>query len=185
MRKLRVLGFGVAMILTAGLGVTLILAGAGVLSLSSVWDFFDTVSGSILVILVGSALLLITVHFLIRLADERLNAALFHHEGEWGRIDLSPIAIKEFIAGLLRKNFGLDRFRILLRHQVDGVGIMIRTTLSPGQCVTDVGERIQRELTNQVAERTGVGVSDVTVLVRSIRASESGIKETPRDETDS
>ncbi|MFC2106324.1 hypothetical protein ACFLS0_06210 [Candidatus Bipolaricaulota bacterium] len=185
MRKLRVLGFGVAMILTAGLGITLILAGAGVLSLSSIWDFFDTVSGSILVILVGSALSLVAIYFLIQLADERLNAALFHHEGEWGRIDLSPIAIKEFIAGILRKDFGLDRFRILLRHQVDGVGITVRTTLSHGQCVTDVGERIQRELTDQVAERTGVGVSDVTVLVRSIRASESGIKETSRDETDS
>ena len=184
MRQLRVLGFGVAMILTAGLGVASILAGAGVLSLSSIWDFLDTVPGSILVILAGSALLLIAVHFLIRLANERLNAALFHHEGEWGRIDLSPIAIKEFIAGILRKDFGLDRFRILLRHQVNGVGITVRTTLSPGQCVTDVGERIQRELTEQVADRTGVDVSDVTVLVRSIRASDSGIEETSSDETD-
>ena len=184
MRQLRVLGFGVAMILTAGLSIALILAGAGVLSLSSVWGFLDSMSGSILIILVGVVLMLVAVHFLIRLADERLNAALFHHEGEWGRIDLSPIAIKEFIAGILRKDFGLDRFRILLRHQVDGVGITVRTTLSPGQCVTDVGERIQRELTEQVADRTGVEVSDVTVLVRSIRASDSGIKETSRDEID-
>jgi len=150
MRQLRVLGFGVAMILTAGLGIASILAGAGVLSLLSIW----------------------------------VNAALFHHEGEWGRIDLSPIAIKEFIAGILRKDFGLDRFRILLRHQVNGVGITVRTTLSPGQCVTDVGERIQRELTEQVADRTGVDVSNVTVLVRSIRASDSRIEETSSDETD-
>ena len=185
MRQLRVLGLGVAMILTAGLSITLIIAGAGVLSLASVWDFLDTVSGSILVILVGGALLLVAVHFLIQLADERLNAALFHHEGEWGRIDLSPIAIKEFIAGVLRKDIGLDRFRILLRHQVNAVGITVRTTLSPDQRVTEVGERIQRELAEHVADRTGVDVSDVTVRVRGIRASETGIKETCRDETDS
>ncbi len=185
MRQLRVLGFGVAMILAAGLSIVLILAGAGVLSLSSIWDFLDTLAGSILVILAGSALLLVAVHFLIRLADERLNAALFHHEGEWGRIDLSPIAVKEFIAGILREDFGLDRFRILLRHQENSVGITVRTTLSPDQSVTEVGERIQRELTEQVADRTGVDVSDVTVLVRSIRTNESGTKETFRDETDS
>ncbi len=171
------------MILIAGLGVGLILAGAGVLSLSSIWDFLDTVSGSILVILVGVALLLVAVHFLIELADERLSAALFHHEGGWGRIDLAPSAIKELMAGILRKDIGLDRFRILLRHEVNGVGITVRTTLSPDQRVTDVGERIQRELAKHVADRTGVEVRDVTVLVRSIRASESGIKETSRDET--
>jgi len=183
MRQLRVLGLGAAMILTAGLGVGLILAGAGVLSLSSIWDFLDTVAGSILIILVGVALLLVAVHFLTELADERLSAALFHHEGDWGRIDLAPIAIKELIAGILRKDIGLDRFRILLRHQVNGVGITVRTTLSPDQRVTDVGERIQRELAKHVADQTGVEVRGVTVLVRSIRASESGIKETSRDET--
>ena len=183
MRRLRVLGLGATMILTAGLGVGLILAGAGVLSLSSIWDFLDTVSGSILVTLVGVALLLVAVHFLIELADERLSAALFHHEGSWGRIDLAPIAIKELIAGILRKDIGLDRFRILLRHEVNGVGITVRTTLSPDQRVTDVGERIQRELAKHVTDRTGVEVRDVTVLVRNIRTSESGIKETSRDET--
>lgn len=182
MRQLRVLGLSAAMILTAGVGVGLILSGAGVLSLASVWDVLDTVAGSILVILVGVALLLVAVHFLIQLADERLNAALFHHEGEWGRIDLAPIAIKEFIAGILRKDIGLDRFRISLRHRVDGVGITVRTMLSPDQRVTEVGERIQRELAKHVADQTGVEVSDVTVLVRGIRASESGIKETRNDE---
>jgi uncharacterized alkaline shock family protein YloU len=171
------------MILTAGLGIGLILAGAGVFSLSSVWDFFDTVAGSILVILAGVALILVGVHFLIVLADERLSRSLFHHNGEWGRIDLAPNAIKEFIAGILRKNIGLSQFRILLRHHANGVGITVRTTLSPDQIVTEVGEQIQRELTQHVAERTGVEVSDVVVLVRNIRASETGMKESTRDET--
>jgi len=182
MRQLRVLGLSAAMILTVGLGIGLIIAGAGVLSLSSLWDFFDTVAGSILVILAGVALLLVAVHFLIELANERLNAALFHHEGDSGRIDLAPIAIKELIASILRKDIGLERFRISLRHRVDGVGIEVRTTLSPDQHVTEVGERIQRELAKHVADRTGVEVSDVTVFVRNIRARESEIKETRRDE---
>jgi uncharacterized alkaline shock family protein YloU len=38
--------------------------------------------------------------------------------------------------------------------------------------VTDAGERIQRELTRHVADRTGVEVREVTVFVRSIRARE-------------
>jgi hypothetical protein len=183
MRRLRVLGFGVALILTAGLSICLILAGAGVLSLSSIWGFLDTLSGSILVILVGVALLLVAVHFLIQLADERLNGAMFHHQGKWGRIDLSPTAIKEFIAGILRNAVGIDQFRIALRHQAGGVGITVRTTLSPDQRVTDVGERIQRELVQHVTDRTGVEVTDVTVLVRGVRAGDAQMKESSRDES--
>lgn len=183
MRQLRVLALGVGMLLTAGLGVGLILAGAGVLSLASVWDFLDTVTGSILVILVGVAMLLVAAYFVIQLVEERLNASLFHHEGEWGRIELSPIAIKEYIAGILRKDIGLERFRILLRNRANGVGITVRTTLSPEQRVTEVGERIQRELAKHVSDRAGVEVSDVTVLVRNIRTNESRIEETPDDET--
>jgi len=183
MRRLRVLSLVIALIVTAGLSISLLLAGAGVLSLSSVWADLDTLTGSILVILVGSILLLVAIHFLIRLADERLDAALFHHDGDWGRIDLSPAAIKEFIAGILRDDIGLERFRIQLRHEAKGVSITVRTTLSPHQRVTDVGGQIQRELAEHVSDRTGVDVRDVTVLVRSIRANGSGNKETQGHES--
>jgi len=183
MRRLRVLGSGVSLLLTGGIGVSLILVGSGVLSLTSLWDFFDTLAGAILLILVGAALLLVAVHFLILLADERIDATLFHHEGEWGRIDLSPTAIKEFIAGILRDDIGLDQFRVLLSHRARGVGITVRTTLSADQRVTDIGERIQRALSEYVADRTGVEVADVTVSVRGIRTGGSSQKEPWHDES--
>lgn len=171
------------MIVSAGLGIALILAGAGVLSLESVWAFLETIPGSILVILVGVSMLLVAAHFLIALADERLNASLFHHDGDFGRIDLAPAAIREFIAGILRQDIGLEQFRISLRHSVKGVGITVRTTLAPEQRVTDVGERIQRELASQIADRTGVEVTDVTVMVRNIRTREADSEEMGGDET--
>jgi len=183
MRRLRVLGFGISLLLTAGIGVSLVLAGSGVLSLSSLWSFLDTAAGAALVILVGAALLLVAVYFLILLADERIHATLFHHDGEWGRIDLTPAAIKEFIAGVLRDDIGLAHFRILLYHRAHGVGITVRTTLSPDQRVTDIGERIQRVLSEHVSDRTGVEVADVTVSVRGIRGNDSKEKERWHDES--
>jgi len=94
MRQLRVLGLGGAMILTAGLGIGFILARVGVLSLTSVWGFLDTVAGLVLVSLVGVAMLLISVTFFMALARERLSRSLFHHEGQWGRIDLAGSAFR-------------------------------------------------------------------------------------------
>lgn len=185
MRQLRVLGLVGAMILTSGLGIGFILAGVGVLSLTSLWGFLDTVAGLVLINLVGVSMLLISVTFFMALARERLSRSLFHHEGRWGRIDLAPKAVKELIADVLRKEIGLDRFRISLSHDVDGVGIFVRTTLAPNQKVTEVGERIQRELATHVVERTGVEVSDVVVHVHSIRASEAEVKEPTSDATNS
>lgn len=176
MRTFRLLGFLGALLLTAGLGISLILAGSGVLSLASIWEWLDSVAGSVLVIIVGAALVLVGVYFLIALGDERVHGALFRSEGDWGRVDLSPVAIREFISGILKRQIGIDRFRIILRHEGHGVGITIRTTLTPDQRATDIAERIQRELAYHVADRTGVTVTDVTVFVRGIR-TESGAQE--------
>jgi len=177
MRTFRIIGFLGALILTAALGIGLILAGAGVLSLASIWEWLDSVTGSILVILVGAALVLVGIHFLIALGDERVHGARFRSEGDWGRVDLSPTAIREFISEILQQQIGIDRFRVLLRHEGRGVGITVRTTLSPEQRVTDIAERIQRELAYHVADRTGVEVTDVTVFVRGIRNIDRELKE--------
>lgn len=183
MRRLRFLALGGAVILTAGLGIGSILAAAGVFSLISVWDFLGAPTQSILVILVGGALILIAIYLLLACRDEQLKRSLFYHEGEWGRIELAPNAIKELIANILQEDIGLDRFHISLRHPIDGISIGVQTTLSPDQKVTEVGARIQRELARHVADRTGVEVSDVSVLVRSIRANKPAMKETSGDET--
>lgn len=176
------------MILSAGLGIGLILAVVDVLSLASVLEFLDTSAGPLLVSLVGASMLLVATYFFMALARERLTRSLFHHEGRWGRIDLAPRAVKELIADVLQKQIGLDRFRISLSHDADGVGIFVRTTLSPNQKVTEVGEQIQRELAAHVVDRTGVEVSGVVVQVHSIRASEADeaeVKEPSSDATNS
>jgi uncharacterized alkaline shock family protein YloU len=165
-----------AFLFTLGLGVTLVLTGAGVLSEASVVAAFSDTGWTIVLLLVGVGVLLIALRFLLVLADDRLNEALYSRVGEWGRVEVSPTAVREFISGILRDEIGIDRFRVFLRRREDGVAIRVRTALSPDQRVTDVGEQIQRELTRHVADRTGVEVREVTVFVRSIRARDTEAK---------
>jgi uncharacterized alkaline shock family protein YloU len=179
MRRLRILAHAGAFVLTAGLGVTLILGGAGVLSFASLTYYLTRIPGTIFLILVGALFVLVALHFAVSLLDERARAVLFSQQGDWGQIELSPHAVKEFISDILRRQVGIERFRIGLRHRGDGVAIVVHTALSPDQRVPDVGLRIQRELVRHVADRTGVDVQEVTVFVRSIRASgsETRVKE--------
>ena len=173
-RVLTVLHF-LAFLFTLGLGVATILTGADVLSVSSVSAAFTDTGWMIFLILLGVAALLIALHFLLMVVDDRRNEVLYSRGGEWGRVEVSPAAVREFISGVLREEIGLDRFRVFLRRREDGVVIRVRTALTPDQRVTDAGERIQRELTQHVADRTGVEVREVTVFVRSIRARDTEV----------
>jgi uncharacterized alkaline shock family protein YloU len=184
-RLLTVLHF-LAFLFTLGLGVTTILTGAGVLSVDSVSTVFGGAGWTIFLILIGVGALLVALHFLLVLAEHRLNEVLYSRAGEWGRVEVSPRAIRGFISGILRDDIGLGQFRVFLRRQENGVAIRVRTALTPDQRVTDVGERIQRALTQHVADRTGVEVREVTVFVRSIRArdGEATAHEAADDATD-
>ena len=184
-RLLTVLHY-LAFLFSHGLGVTLILSGTGVLSVGTVAAAFSDVGWTLLLVLLGVAVLLIALHFLLVLADDRLNEVLYSRSGEWGRVEVSPTAVREFISGILRNDIGIDRFRVSLRRYDNGVAIRVRTALTPHQRVTDVGERIQRELTQHVTDRTGVEVREVTVFVRSIRPNdgESDRREVRDDELD-
>jgi len=160
----------VALAITGGLGVTLIVAGAGAISFSSVTPYLDRLPGSAFVIVVGVILLFVGIFFLVASADVRVSGAVFSREGSGGRIALTSFAVREFISGILRDEIGLERFHVRLNHRDDGVGVTVRLTLSHNQRVTDVGERVQTVLAREIPDRTGVPVTDVSILVRGIRS---------------
>jgi len=172
MRSVRFLGNLISLLVTAGLGAFMIVVGASGGAFPGLSPLIGGTGGEAVTILIGALLVLAGTRFLIAIADERLSSSLFVREGEWGRIEVSPFAIREFISGILRDEIGVERFRIRLHHRGDGVGIAVRMALSPDRSVTEVSESIQRELMRHVAERTGVKVHEVSVLVRSIRGRE-------------
>jgi len=172
MRAFRGVANLVALIVTGGLGVAFIVGGVGgarFLSFSSITPYFDRVPGTIFLIAVGAILILIAVRFLIAAADERVRAGVFARKADGGHVAVTGFAVRELVSGILRDEIGLDRFHVALQHRGGGVAITVRVTLTPDQRVTSVSERIQSVLARQVPERTGVEVSEVSILVRGIR----------------
>jgi len=162
-----------AFFFTLAAGAAILLTGAGVLSETAAARWLGDLGWMLLLIVVGAGLVFVALHFLLVLADDRSSGVLYTRSGEWGRIDVSQTAVREFISGILRDELGVDRFRVSLERRDNGVAIRIRTTLAPDQRVPEVGERIQREIMRHVADRTGVEVREVSVFVRSIRARDS------------
>jgi uncharacterized alkaline shock family protein YloU len=169
MRVIRGVANVIALVVSGGLGVTFVIAGAGGISFASITPYLDRVPGAIFLILVGAVLILVALRFVIAAADERVRAGVFARDAEGGRVALTGFAVREFISGILQDEIGLERFHVALQHRRGGVAITVRVTLSPSQRVTAISERIQSVLARQVPERTGIDVSDVSILVRGIR----------------
>jgi len=172
-----------ALVISGALGVIALLIGAGTISVSGVASFLGTAGGRATALALGAALLLVAMHYVVIVSDRRVNAVAYSRSVDLGKIEVTPHAVKDFIAGILREEIGLTRFRVSLHHAGSGVAIRVRTVLDPGERVTDVSERIQRQLTHHVTERTGVAVRSVSVQVRSIRQA-GGDLHSVEDETD-
>lgn len=163
-----------AVLFAVGLGVISILIGAGGISFSTVAQFLDSTVGIGMLFGIGAIFLALALYFLFLLYQGRMAEARFSQEGKWGKIELSPHALREFISGILRQEIGIARFGVRLKHIEEGIAIRIQTTLSPDEKVAEVGRRIQEILSQRVVEHTGVEVKNVSVLVDGICVRETG-----------
>ncbi|HDL85154.1 MAG TPA: alkaline shock response membrane anchor protein AmaP [Candidatus Acetothermia bacterium] len=159
-------------IVTAGMGVISILLCVGTLSLVAAQQFFDALIGKIILYALGGIFLGVSFYFASLFYRGRTQLARFAQDGEWGKIELSPHALRELVSGIMRDELGIDRFQVRLRHLGDGLAIRITTTLLPEDRVAEIGQRIQETLSRRVAERTGIEVREVSVLVNSIHSHE-------------
>jgi len=170
MRLVTFLLLGVAALIAAGLGVLSILLGTGTFAWGDVQEFATTPPGEVVLFALGGVLVLVSLHFFLGAWRNRALGLRFSQEGEWGRIELSGHALREFVSGILRDEVRIERFRVRMRHVQGGIAIAVEIGLSPQEKVGEVGRRIQGTLARRVVERTGVEVKQVTVLVETIRS---------------
>ena len=161
-------------IITVGAGIASILFSAGTISVFSAAQFFTTLTGKSILYVFGGLLIAVGLHYAALFYRGRMQMVRFSQEGTWGRIELSPYALRELVSGIMKDEIGIDRFQVQLGHMDEGLSIRITTTLSPEDKVAEIGERIQETLARLVAERTGVDVREVSVLVNSIHPQDSG-----------
>jgi uncharacterized alkaline shock family protein YloU len=155
-------------LLTAGMGIVTILIGTDTILLVSAQQFFDTALGKAILFCLGGLLFCVAIYFAFLFYRGRAQASRFSQDGEWGKVELSPYALRELISGIMRDEIGIERFQVRLQHIGDGIAIRISTALSLEEKVAEVGRKIQETLTRHVMERTGVEVREVSVLVNSI-----------------
>jgi hypothetical protein len=158
--------------ITACAGILSILLSAEVFQLASAMQYLATFAGKATLYAFGAFLLAISIHYASHFLRGRAQLAHFSQDGQLGRIELSPYALKELVSKIMQEEIGIDRFKAKLGHLGQALSIKITTTLTPEDRVAEIGQQIQDTLSRRVTERTGVEVGKVSVLVNSIQSQE-------------
>jgi len=173
------------------LALVFLWAGAGVLFALLVgtldFDALERMSaelwGTGVIYAFAAAFLLAGLYFLILILRAHIQRGRLVKEGPAGQIQISPWAIKDLIGEILRREVGLERFRVGLARTSGGIKIRVSAQLGSGQSVVRIGEEVQRLLKERVEERIGVEVAEVEVFTRAIEvARRAGGEGVERDE---
>lgn len=144
-----------------------------------------TLWGTVGLYVAGSLALLLGLYFLQQIWSAHLRRRRFRHEGAGGPIEVSPLAIRDFIEALLAQEGDLLRHRILLGHAREGIDVTVNARLRLGVPVVETAQRLQRLLKEQVESRIGVRVHRVTVYAQSIGGLRPKAKEPDKLEPES
>lgn len=162
------IGYWLALIfLWAGAGALFALL-VGTLGFDELQRLSAELWGTGVIYAFAAAFLLAGLYFLILILRAHIQRGRLVKEGPAGQIQISPWAIKELISEILRRELGLERFRVGLARSDAGLKIKVSAELGSGQSVVQIGEEIQRLLKERVEERIGVEVAEVEVFTRAI-----------------
>lgn len=123
-----------------------------------------------LIYALASASYLLAVYFIGLIWRAHRRRARIVRDGPGGPIRISPTALRNFIAEVLRRELGLSRFRLRLARTRKGMNVFVSISLSAEQGVVEIGKRIQELLKRRVEERIGVEVNGVEVFAKCIEA---------------
>ena len=124
---------------------------------------WETALISIFLIGIGIALMFIP-------KPRRFDEPAFHTTSKWGEVRVTYDAIKEIVARSAVSISGVRQIETQLHHRDNDLEIRIVAQLDPEVVIPEVSEQVQAQVKVDVERSTGIKVTEVKVLVRSVNA---------------
>ncbi|MFB6285413.1 MAG: alkaline shock response membrane anchor protein AmaP [Candidatus Bipolaricaulia bacterium] len=159
---LREIGYGVAFLGSAILGVLLALNVAGQMEID---PLSPIVRG-----LLGIVALSTAVYFLVQVAETARSRTPIETTGSGGSISISPEAVRSLVHEILRDTFAIDDARVRIRSAGEGLRVAVRFSLPPDRKIPEISERIQTDVRGRIEDRIGVTVDRVDVTAQAFKA---------------
>lgn len=129
------------------------------------------------VIVVAAVLILISLRFLV-LSVGRLNAAAptINQRTEHGDIQISIETVENLALKAASRSKGVKDLRARVRVAEAGLHITIRAFVDGEGSIPTLSEDMQRTVSQQIEETTGIPVSDVTVYIANVTQAPTTFK---------
>lgn len=94
---------------------------------------------------------------------------LIERLGTQGRIQIAPLAIRDFIQQVMEKTWGLSSSRVYLRQTAQGhLRLRVEATLPASDNLLELSERIQAKLKDRIEEQIGIAVEEIEIYTPHI-----------------
>ncbi|SFB20132.1 Uncharacterized conserved protein YloU, alkaline shock protein (Asp23) family [Cohnella sp. OV330] len=129
------------------------------------------------VIVVAAVLILISLRFLV-LSVGRLNttAPTINQRTEHGDIQISIETVENLALKAASRSKGVKDLRARVRVAEAGLHITIRAFVDGEGSIPTLSEDMQRTVSQQIEETTGIPVSDVTVYIANVTQAPTTFK---------
>lgn len=160
----------------------LLLATAVLAGLGAAWRTPEIVLGTISVTetTVRAGLALLTAAFLGGAAAclalwvrRRGLSELLRQSGSRGQILITPRTVSQLASYLLAQELEETPFRVHIQPGKEAVSLRIFLRLPPGASIPNLAERLQDLLSTELAQRTGLKIQEVQVVVHGVSPSSS------------
>ncbi len=118
--------------------------------------------------LFGILLLADAVWFTWESGGRLIRQRPIRRHSDQGDLLISPKALRQLVAGILEREFGLKSPRVELANEDEGLKIHVAFHLPPGEELPSFTSRIRETLTKEVERRTGIPVLYVDLSVHRI-----------------
>ena len=140
-------------------------------------DFTFHRCGTITLYVLAAGTLLGLVACLLALIRLYGRLHLIERRGAQGRIQIAPLAIRDFVQQVLEGTWGLTSSRVTLRQTAQGhLRLRVEATLPASDNLLELSEQIQTKLKDRIEDQVGIAVEEVEIYTPHIGA--------PRRETE-
>lgn len=162
--------------------VFMIVIASGGLNSQGLHGWLDNLRGDwpavqLTVIIVSAVLLLISIRFLIlsiRRSGNRLPS--INQRTDHGDIRISVETVENLALKAASRTRGVKDLKARVRVAEAGISILIRAFVDGEGSIPALSEEIQRNVTQQVDEATGIPVAEVSVYIANVTQAPTSFK---------
>ncbi|KUK36462.1 MAG: Alkaline shock protein 24 [Thermacetogenium phaeum] len=136
--------------------------------LSALYEFLAIPSNRWAIGVASFAVLLVSLYLFLTSFQKSSEREVVLRETEHGYVEITNSALEDLIRRAARHVRGIREVKPILRHNKEGLSVILRVGVNPDATIPAVSEQVQQITRDYLEEKAGIQVRGISVLVESV-----------------